>query len=202
MSLIFKKITDTIFRIRYGAIELSNHRYERQAKAVVAQEKKYSAISDSELRQAAIEFKNRHAKSKNLVLKTKDIIEYLAIAREAAKRTVKMQPYEVQVLAGLALYAGKMIEMRPGEGKTLAAVAPVCLYAMSGKGAHVLTFNDYLAERDSNWMQPLYEFLGFSVGFVKQGMSLAEREKAYDCDVTYVTAKEIGFDYLLSLIHI
>ena len=196
MSLIFKKITDTIFRIRYGAIELSNHRYERQAKAVVAQEKKYSAISDSELRQAAIKFKDRHARSKNLVLKTKDIIEYLAIAREAAKRTVKMQPYEVQVLAGLALYAGKMIEMRTGEGKTLAAVAAVCLHAMSGKGAHVLTFNDYLAERDSNWMQPLYEFLGFSVGFVRQGMSLAERKKAYDCDVTYVTAKEIGFDYL------
>ena len=100
------------------------------------------------------------------------------------------------MIGGLAIHQGKLAEMRTGEGKTLAAVAPACLRALSGHGVHVLTFNDYLARRDAEWMGPIYRFLGLCVGFVQQGMSVAERQVAYRADVTYVTAKEAGFDFL------
>ncbi len=123
-------------------------------------------------------------------------IEVLALTREAARRVLGLRPFDVQIAAGLALRPGSLIEMATGEGKTLAAVAPVVLHALAGRGAHVLTFNDYLARRDAGWMGPVYELLGLSVGFVQDGMPAAERRRAYACDVTYLTAREAGFDYL------
>ena len=198
MSSILRKISDTIFRLRYGAIELSINRYESRVKAIAAKEPEFADWTDAELKSKAEEVRVRIAKARSHSKKSflRDANEFFALAREAAKRTVDMQPYEVQLLASVALAQGKMIEMRTGEGKTLAAVASACLHAIAGKGSHVLTFNDYLAQRDARWMKPLYEFLGFTVGYVSQGMTIEQRKAAYACDVTYVTAKEIGFDYL------
>ncbi|WP_127533170.1 accessory Sec system translocase SecA2 [Paenibacillus kobensis] len=119
-----------------------------------------------------------------------------ALVCEAAQRTLGMRPFEVQVMAAIALHEGKLVEMQTGEGKTLAAVMPAYLNAITGKGVHVLTFNDYLANRDAEWMGPVYRLLGLSVGAVQSGMSLAEKQQAYSADITYVTAKEAGFDYL------
>ncbi|MGA2256731.1 MAG: DEAD/DEAH box helicase, partial [Thermoguttaceae bacterium] len=124
------------------------------------------------------------------------LIEGFALVCESARRVLAMRPFDVQVLAGIAMHQGKLVEMPTGEGKTLAAVLPAYLNSLGGRGAHVLTFNDYLARRDAEWMGPLYRFLGLTVGSVQEGMIAPERRKAYACDVTYVTAKEAGFDYL------
>ncbi|MFK7765907.1 MAG: accessory Sec system translocase SecA2 [Mariniblastus sp.] len=198
MSSILKKVNDTIFRLRYGAIELSNARYEKLVNLILGFESEFADVSDEALKSAASRVRSVLAKLKSSGSKSylRELCNFFAIAREAAKRTVAMQPYDVQLLASLALAEGKMIEMATGEGKTLAAVAATCLHAMTGKSSHVLTFNDYLAERDANWMRPVYEFLGFTVGHVSQGMPTSQRKQAYAQDVTYVTAKEIGFDYL------
>ena len=107
-----------------------------------------------------------------------------------------MRPFDEQVVAALAMDEGAIVEMQTGEGKTLAAVMPAALNALAGRGVHVLTFNDYLARRDAEWMAPVYQGLGLSVAFVQQGMARADRQQAYRADVTYVTAKEAGFDYL------
>jgi preprotein translocase subunit SecA len=126
--------------------------------------------------------------------------ETFALVREAARRTIGLRPFDVQIVAGLALDRGRIVEMQTGEGKTLAAVMPAALNALTGDGAHVLTFNDYLARRDARWMGPIYRMVGLSVGFVQQGMSVDERRRAYQCDVTYVTGKEAGFDHLRDLL--
>ncbi len=119
-----------------------------------------------------------------------------ALVNEAAQRQLTITPYSNQLVAGIALHQGKVVEMPTGEGKTLAAVFPAVLNALSGQGVHVLTANDYLGQRDADWMGPIYNLLGFSVGFVRQGMSIIERQQAYQKDITYLTAKEAGFDYL------
>src|SRR3954469_523738 len=119
-----------------------------------------------------------------------------ALVREIARRTLRERPYDEQMLAGIALHQGKLVEMRTGEGKTLAAVAPVTLNALTGRGVHVLTFNDYLARRDAGWMAPIYESFGLTVSCVQEGQSVQERQRAYSCDVTYLTVKEAGFDFL------
>ncbi|MCC3373821.1 accessory Sec system translocase SecA2 [Cohnella sp. REN36] len=124
------------------------------------------------------------------------LIDAYALVCEAAQRTLGMRPYEVQMMAAIALHEGNLVEMQTGEGKTLAAVMPAYLNAITGKGVHVLTFNDYLANRDAEWMGPIYRFLGLSVAAIQAGMSLAEKKQAYSADITYVTAKEAGFDYL------
>jgi len=124
------------------------------------------------------------------------LAEAYAIVRETARRTVGMRPFDVQILAGIVMHQGKLAEMNTGEGKTLAAVLPAYLNAISGKGVHIHTFNDYLARRDAAWMGPIYEFLGLSVGCIQEGMFPSDRKKAYHCDITYSTAKEAGFDYL------
>ncbi len=126
------------------------------------------------------------------------LVEAFALVREASRRVLGMRPYDVQIIGGTVIHQGKLAEMLTGEGKTLAAVMPAYLNALSGKGVHILTFNDYLASRDAGWMGPVYEFLGLSVGYIKGGKSLEERKKAYNADITYVTAKEAGFDYLRS----
>ena len=119
-----------------------------------------------------------------------------ALVRETARRTLGLRPYDVQIIAGLALHDGRVAEQATGEGKTLSAVAPMFLNALRGRGAHVLTFNDYLARRDAVWMGPAYEALGLTVGVVQEGMEPEARRAAYACDVTYLTAKEMGFDLL------
>lgn len=124
------------------------------------------------------------------------LVEAYALAGEAASRVLGMRPFDVQYMAGTALHEGNLVEMQTGEGKTLAAVMPAYLNALQGRGVHILTFNDYLAGRDAHWMGPVYEFLGLTIGFVKDGMSTQERQQAYVADITYVTAKEAGFDYL------
>lgn len=124
------------------------------------------------------------------------IIEGFALVKEVIKRTLRFEVYDVQLLAALALNDKKLIEMQTGEGKTLTAVFPAYINSLYGKGVHILTFNDYLAKRDANWMKPIYDMLGVNVGFVQENMSLEDKKKAYYCDITYVTAKEAGFDYL------
>lgn len=154
---------------------------------------KLESSSDKILREKSMILKQRACKgdtSETL------LAESFALVREAAQRVLGLYPYDVQVMAGIALHRGKIVEMQTGEGKTLAAVMPAYLNALTDKGVHVLTFNDYLAQRDAEWMGPLYEFLGLTIGYVKEGMSICERQKAYSSDITYVTAKESGFDYL------
>lgn len=127
-------------------------------------------------------------------------LEFFALAREAARRTIGLRPFDEQLLAALAMDSGRVVEMQTGEGKTLAAVLPAALRALTNRGAHVLTFNDYLARRDGDWMQPVYAMLGLTVGVVQQGMTPRERRAAYLADITYVTAKEAGFDHLRDLL--
>ena len=127
-------------------------------------------------------------------------IECFALVREASRRALGLRPFDVQVLAALALHGRAIVEMQTGEGKTLAAVMPAALHALAGAGVHVLTFNDYLAQRDAEWMAPIYGRLGLSVAYVRQGMTPDERRAAYRADVTYVTAKEAGFDFLRDLL--
>ncbi|MDH4196117.1 MAG: accessory Sec system translocase SecA2 [Candidatus Aminicenantes bacterium] len=123
-------------------------------------------------------------------------IEAFALVREASRRTVRLDPFDPQIIAGLAMAEGKIVELPTGEGKTLAAVFPAYLHALTGSGVHVLTFNDYLARRDAAWMGPIYELLGLSVGCVQEGQDSGKKRTAYARDVTYATAKEVGFDYL------
>lgn len=124
------------------------------------------------------------------------LVDAFALVCEAAKRTLGLQPYDVQIMAAIALHERFLIEQHTGEGKTLSAVMPAYLNALTGEGVHVLTFNDYLANRDAEWMGPIYRFLGLMVKSVQSGMSLSEKREAYAADITYVTAKEAGFDYL------
>ncbi|MBN1823991.1 MAG: preprotein translocase subunit SecA [Endomicrobiales bacterium] len=152
-----------------------------------------SALSDDELKGKTLQFRERLSKGEAL----NDLLpEAFAVVREAAKRAIKLRHFDVQILGGYVLHTGKIAEMKTGEGKTLVATLPVYLNALEGKGVHVVTVNDYLAKRDRHWMGPVYEFLGLTVGFVQHDMPNAERRAAYNCDVTYVTNNEIGFDYL------
>lgn len=124
------------------------------------------------------------------------LIEAFALVREASRRVLRLDPFDAQLIAGLAIAGGKIAELPTGEGKTLAAVFPAYFYALSGKGVHVLTFNDYLARRDAAWMGPIYEFLGLSIGCAREDAQAGDKRHAYGCDVTYATAKEAGFDFL------
>jgi preprotein translocase subunit SecA len=160
---------------------------------VNARAEEYAALSDDALRGKTAEFRERLAGGTPL----DDLLpEAFAAVREAAKRAIGLRHYDVQVLGGAVLHQGKIAEMKTGEGKTLVATLPVYLNALPGKGAHVVTVNDYLAKRDRHWMGPVYEKLGLTVGFVQHDMPNADRRAGYACDVTYVTNNEIGFDYL------
>lgn len=123
-------------------------------------------------------------------------IEAFALVAEAARRATGLAAHDVQMIAGLAMFDGKIAELPTGEGKTLAAVFPASLFALSGRAVHVLTFNDYLARRDAAWMGPVYRLLGLSVGVVQEGLDKPAKKTVYACDVVYATAKEAGFDYL------
>ncbi|MBQ9123530.1 MAG: preprotein translocase subunit SecA [Lachnospiraceae bacterium] len=151
------------------------------------------ALSDEQLKGKTIEFKNRLAKGETL----DDLLpEAYAVVREAAKRALNMEHYQVQIIGGIVLHQGRIAEMRTGEGKTLVSTLPAYLNALEGKGVHIVTVNDYLAHRDAEWMGQVHRFLGLSVGVVLNSMSSEERRAAYACDITYVTNNELGFDYL------
>lgn len=156
-------------------------------------EDKIQRLSDDELKNMTNVFKERLSNGETL---DDILVEAFAVVREASKRVLKMRQYRVQLIGGIVLHQGKIAEMRTGEGKTLVAVAPVYLNSLSGKGVHVVTVNDYLAKRDKEIMQPVYEFLGMSVGVILNGQSPSERKAQYDCDITYGTNNEYGFDYL------
>ncbi|MEW6095860.1 MAG: preprotein translocase subunit SecA [bacterium] len=158
-----------------------------------ALEPEISKLSDSELRAKTDEFKKRLEEGEEL----EDILfEAFAVVREAGKRTINMRHFDVQLMGGIVLHEGKIAEMKTGEGKTLVATLSVYLNALIGKGVHVVTVNDYLAKRDSEWMGPIYESLGLSVGVIQHDMTPLQRQQAYRCDVTYGTNNEFGFDYL------
>ena len=160
---------------------------------VSAFEAAISALSDEALRAKTLEFRASLAQGASL----EDLMpEAFAVVREAAKRTLGQRHYDVQLMGGAALHRGNIAEMRTGEGKTLVATLPCYLNALSGKGVHVVTVNDYLAERDSEWMGRIHRFLGLSVGVILNNMTPAQRRDAYACDITYGTNNEFGFDYL------
>ncbi|MGN0132444.1 MAG: preprotein translocase subunit SecA [Lachnospiraceae bacterium] len=151
------------------------------------------ALSDEELKNKTKEYKNRLAEGETL----DDLLpEAFATVREAARRVLNMEHYRVQLIGGVILHQGRIAEMRTGEGKTLVSTLPAYLNALEGKGVHVVTVNDYLAKRDAEWMGQVHEFLGLKVGVVLNSMKSDERREAYNCDITYVTNNELGFDYL------
>lgn len=156
-------------------------------------EAKISSLSEEELKRKTIDFKQRLAngESDQTILP-----EAFAVVRETAKRVLGMRPFDVQIIGGIVLYNGDIAEMKTGEGKTLVATMPLYLNSLLGHGGHLVTVNDYLAKRDSEWMGPIYNFLGLSVGLIQHDSSYEERRKAYLCDVTYGTNNEFGFDFL------
>lgn len=160
---------------------------------VMSLEDKYKALTDAELKNKTIEFKEELKNGKTL----DDILpEAFAAIREADYRVLNMRPFRVQLIGGLVLHRGMIAEMKTGEGKTLVATLPAYLNALSGKGVHIVTVNDYLAKRDRNWMGKVFEFMGLEVGVIVNGMENSERRKAYAADITYGTNNEFGFDYL------
>ena len=160
---------------------------------IEAMESEMKALSDEELRGKTREFKERLGEGETL----DDILpEAFAVVREAAYRSLGMRHYRVQLIGGIILHQGRIAEMKTGEGKTLVSTLPAYLNALEGKGVHIVTVNDYLAKRDAEWMGKVHEFLGLTVGVVLNGMDNKERRAAYDCDITYVTNNELGFDYL------
>ncbi|WP_041639048.1 preprotein translocase subunit SecA [Anoxybacillus flavithermus] len=168
-------------------------RLEKIANEIDALGSQMAQLSDDELRQKTEEFKARLEKGETL---DDLLVEAFAVVREAAKRVLGMYPYKVQLMGGIALHEGNIAEMKTGEGKTLTATMPVYLNALTGKGVHVVTVNEYLASRDANEMGRLYQFLGLSVGLNLNSMSREEKQAAYHADITYGTNNEFGFDYL------
>ncbi len=152
-----------------------------------------SALKDEEFSAETAALKERLGKGETL---DEILPAAFALAREAARRKTGMRPFDVQILGAAVLHQGRISEMKTGEGKTLVAVLPAYLNALSGNGVHIVTVNDYLARRDSEWMGPIFEFLGLKVGLVVQGLETAQRREAYQCDITYATNNELGFDYL------
>ena len=163
------------------------------ADAIEALDEQMHSLSDAELKDKTREFKERLSKGETL----DDILpEAYAVVREAAVRTLGMKHYRVQLIGGIILHQGRIAEMKTGEGKTLVSTLPAYLNALTGEGVHIVTVNDYLAQRDAHWMGQVHEFLGLTVGVVLNGMDNDERRVAYNCDITYVTNNELGFDYL------
>ncbi|BBJ27587.1 preprotein translocase subunit SecA [Athalassotoga saccharophila] len=174
-----------------------NKRFLKRASKIVEHinelEEDAKKLNDSDFANKTKEFKERLSKGETL----DDLLpEAFAIVREASRRAIGMRPFDVQLMGAIALHEGMVAEMKTGEGKTLVAVMPAYLNALEGKGVHVVTVNDYLAKRDANWMKPAYELLGLSVGFLQSEMDQDQRRAQYNCDITYGTNTEMGFDYL------
>ena len=183
-----------IFSLIFGS---SNSRKLKKLQKTVTQINSYEsaleALTDEQLRAKTDEFRQRHDKGESL-----DALlpEAFAVVREASKRVMGMRHFDVQMIGGMVLHYGDIAEMKTGEGKTLVATLPAYLNGLAGDGVHIVTVNDYLARRDANWMRPLYEFLGLSVGVIVAGQMAHEKKSAYNCSITYGTNNEFGFDYL------
>ncbi|MEE3398952.1 MAG: preprotein translocase subunit SecA [Eubacterium sp.] len=185
-------LTDKIFGT-YSDRELK--KIDKTVDAVMALEDKYSQenFTDEQLRAKTEEFKAALADGKTL---DDILVDAFAVVREAAWRVLGMRPYRVQVIGGIILHQGRLAEMKTGEGKTLVSTMPAYLNALEGKGVHVVTVNDYLAQRDAEWMGRVHEFLGLKVAYILQSFKKEERKAAYEADITYITNNELGFDYL------
>ena len=171
--------------------ELKN--FQKIVDKINAMEPRFESMRDKELKYMTNEFKERLANGETL----DDILpEAFAVVREASKRVLGLRQYDVQFIGGMVLHQGRIAEMKTGEGKTLVASAPVYLNALEGKGVHVVTVNDYLAKRDKEEMGKVYEFLGLTVGVIVHGQTPEVRREQYNCDITYGTNNEYGFDYL------
>src|SRR5213592_99409 len=174
-----------------------NERELKRLRPIVGQvnafESAIAALSDDQLRAKTADFRQRVAAGETL----DDLMpEAFAVVREAGRRTLNMRHFDVQLIGGMVLHRGKIAEMKTGEGKTLVATLPAYLNALAGQGVHVVTVNDYLAKRDSEWMGRVYKFLGLTVGVIVHDLDDQERKASYNCDITYGTNNEYGFDYL------
>src|SRR6058998_920838 len=167
--------------------------YQSRVDAINALEPEIAALSDEALKARTAEFRQQLADGKSL---DDILVPAFATVREAAKRTIGQRHFDVQLIGGMILHEGRIAEMKTGEGKTLVATLAVYLNAVSGRGVHVVTVNDYLASRDAEWMGQIYNFLGLKVGVIVHGLDDEQRKTAYDCDITYGTNNEYGFDYL------
>ena len=173
----------------YSAKEIK--RVKPLVQKVLSYEEDFAKLTDTELKAKTPEFKERLEKGETL----EDILpEAFAVCREASWRVLGMKHFPVQIMGGIVLHQGRIAEMKTGEGKTLVATLPAYLNALSGKGVHIVTVNDYLARRDSEWMGKVYRFLGLTVGLIVNGLDNTERRKAYAADITYGTNNEMGFD--------
>ncbi|HMO42238.1 MAG TPA: DEAD/DEAH box helicase, partial [Phenylobacterium sp.] len=167
--------------------------FQARVGKINALEPQMQALSDEALRGKTAEFRDRLAKGATL----DDLLEEaFAVVREGSRRAIGLRHFDVQLVGGMVLHRGGIAEMRTGEGKTLVATLPVYLNALASKGVHVITVNDYLAQRDADWMGQIYRFLGMSVGTIVHGLSQGQRQAAYQSDITYGTNNEFGFDYL------
>ncbi|MDR2763137.1 MAG: preprotein translocase subunit SecA, partial [Planctomycetaceae bacterium] len=193
----FTSVTRWIERTITSMFGAANARYIRQLQpkidAINELESEMISLSDDELKSKTDEFKERLAKGATL---DDILIEAFAVCREAGRRVLSLRHYDVQLLGGIVLHSGAIAEMVTGEGKTLVATLPAYLNALTGQGVHIVTVNDYLARRDMEWMGPLYIALGITVGAIQSNMEPEDRQKAYQCDITYGTNNEFGFDYL------
>ena len=187
---MFEKVTKKFFGSRNQRVL---NRYNKTVLKINALEDSYKGLDDQVLQQKTVEFRQQLASGTSL---DQLLVDAFAVVREVARRTLGMRHFDVQLIGGMVLHDGKIAEMRTGEGKTLVATLPIYLNALQGKGAHIITVNDYLAQRDAQWMGEIYRFLGLSVGVVTSGMLHQERQKAYAADITYGTNNEFGFDYL------
>ena len=182
-------IFKTLFNHEYKEVE----KFKKIADEIMLLEDEYSKMTDKQLKNKTIEFRKRLEEGETL----EDIkVEAFATVREAAFRVIGEKPYYVQLLGGLAIHYGNIAEMKTGEGKTLTSTLPTYLNALTGEGVHIITVNEYLAERDANWMGEIYRFLGLTVGVNYRELTPTEKRDAYNCDITYSTNNEIGFDYL------
>ncbi|HIR74325.1 TPA: preprotein translocase subunit SecA, partial [Candidatus Ventrenecus avicola] len=182
---LFRKLIDSEYK------ELK--RFEKIAQEIVAKEEEIAALSDDELKNKTKEFKGRLEKGESL---NDLVVDAFAVVREADYRVLGEKPYFVQILGGLAIHFGNIAEMKTGEGKTLTETMPAYLNALDGKGVHIVTVNEFLAKRDSEWMGNIFRFLGLTVGLNMREMNVLEKQAAYNCDILYSTNNEIGFDYL------
>ncbi|MBI1833871.1 MAG: preprotein translocase subunit SecA [Candidatus Andersenbacteria bacterium] len=171
--------------------EKQAEKYRPRVAEITALDTKMAELSDDALKQVVMQHKGKNREELDIV-----VPEIFAAVREASKRTIKMRHFDVQLLGGLALLNNTISEMKTGEGKTLVATLPIIVNALTGKGAHLVTVNDYLAQRDADWMRPVYEFFGLTVGTIRAGQSSDEKRAAYAADITYGTNNEFGFDYL------
>ncbi len=185
---------NTLIKKMFGSRnERTLRRMEKTVLAINALEEGMKALSDDLLKEKTAHFKARFNKNESL----DDLLpEAFAVVREVSRRTLGLRHFDVQLIGGMVLNEGNIAEMRTGEGKTLVATLPAYLNAISGLGVHIVTVNDYLAKRDSQWMRPIYEFLGLTVGVIYPNMPHQDKNQAYRCDIVYGTNNEFGFDYL------